>query len=308
MASLSTPSSFSRLDCDRIVRPRPQSMTPSITLIQQEQMKLCDAPAAMAFSADSPFSAFEFCWFDLRLVSEHSVEQDPAASEAVRAFCDLSKKGDRWHCLSCLFVSEGAQRGLRPCLEKCRTLWHFSSYSWTAVIAVWMSPVVLLTNPSVGNYQKWFRVVSQLSVTDAVPLQVFRFTGHSWSIPSLAPSVPRLLLSFCHGFTTARLKVEAARVSLFQQDGLMTAICFISVVWIGFRVARLNQHAGSQVTPIVVLRAHGADKHPTASTNYLDTSKHLAYSLQCTLAFKQLIVIFCQNWRLLKRAFDYFTT
>ena len=33
MASFCTLSSLSRLDCDRVVRPRPQSMTLSITLL-----------------------------------------------------------------------------------------------------------------------------------------------------------------------------------------------------------------------------------------------------------------------------------
>ena len=75
----------------------------------------CTMPfAAMAFNADSPFFfAPEFCWFDLSLVRQHSVEVDPEVSETVHAFFDFSDEGDSWHFLSYCFVVEGAPQGLR---------------------------------------------------------------------------------------------------------------------------------------------------------------------------------------------------
>ena len=56
IASFCTLSSFSRLYSDRVVRPRPWSVTLSITLWFSSSRWRCSMPfAAMAFSADSPF-------------------------------------------------------------------------------------------------------------------------------------------------------------------------------------------------------------------------------------------------------------
>ena len=58
MASFCTLSSFSRLDCDRVVRPRPESVTLSIT--QQEQMTLFDAFCIHGFQGGQSFLAPDF--------------------------------------------------------------------------------------------------------------------------------------------------------------------------------------------------------------------------------------------------------
>ena len=101
------------------------------TLIQQEQMTLFDAFWSHGFQCRQSFLAPEFCWFDLRLVCQHSVEVDPEVSETVRAFYDFSIEGNCWHCLSYSFVLEGAPQGLwlawidfGLCLLA--PMWHFS--------------------------------------------------------------------------------------------------------------------------------------------------------------------------------------
>ena len=91
----------------------------------------------------------EFCWFDLRLVCQHSVEVDPEVPGTVRAFYDFSIEGDCWYCLSYCFVVKAAPQGLRLAwIDFGLSLsWYqcdiFSSCSWTTVTAVLMSLAVL---------------------------------------------------------------------------------------------------------------------------------------------------------------------
>ena len=66
-----------------------------------------------AHACSFSFSFSLRCWFDLRLVCQHSVEVDPEVSETICAFYDFSIEGDCWHCLSNCFVVEGAPQGLR---------------------------------------------------------------------------------------------------------------------------------------------------------------------------------------------------
>ena len=83
------------------------------TLIQQEQMKLFDAFCSHGFQHRQSFHEPKFCWFNLLLVRQHSVEaEDPEVSEIVHAFYDFSIEGDCWHCLSNCFIVEGAPQGL----------------------------------------------------------------------------------------------------------------------------------------------------------------------------------------------------
>ena len=50
---------------------------------------------SMPFAAVRVDSSFlQLCWFDLSFVREHSVEVDPGATDAVRAFCDFTIEGD----------------------------------------------------------------------------------------------------------------------------------------------------------------------------------------------------------------------
>ena len=57
-------------------------------------MTLFDAFWRHGFQRGQSFLAPEFCWLDLRLVRQHSVEVNPEVSETVRAFFDFSTEGD----------------------------------------------------------------------------------------------------------------------------------------------------------------------------------------------------------------------
>ena len=112
MALFCTLSRFSRLDCDRVVRPRPVNDAEYHTLIQQEQMTF-DAFRSHGFQRGQSFLTPEFCWFGLHLVRQRSVEVDPEISETVRTFYDFSIEGDCWHYLSHCSVIKGAPQSLR---------------------------------------------------------------------------------------------------------------------------------------------------------------------------------------------------
>ena len=87
MASFCTPLSFSRLDC-LWQGCETQSIVSDAeyhTQIQQEQMTLFNTFWSHGFLRGQSFLAPEFCWFNLCLVCQHSVEVDLEVSETVRS-------------------------------------------------------------------------------------------------------------------------------------------------------------------------------------------------------------------------------